>query len=91
MILAILACKIREASIILSVYNKFCRALRERERDVCARAEQKLSRQMWRETDVCARAEQKLSRQTGRERDVCARAEHKLSRQRGRERDVCAC
>ncbi len=43
---------------------------------VCARAEQKLSRQTGRERererDVCARAEQKLSRQTGRERDVCA-------------------
>ncbi len=40
------------------------------ERDVCARAEQKLSRRGEREREVCARAEQKLSR--CRERCVCA-------------------
>ncbi len=47
----------------------------ERERGVCARAEQKLSRCGERERGVCARAEQKLSRCGERERGVCARGE----------------
>ncbi len=87
MILAILACKIREASNIISVFKliKFCSSL--------PRAEQKLSRyrerERERERDVRACPEQKLNRRSDaeREKDVCVRAEQKLSRQTERERE----
>ncbi len=63
----------------------------ERERCVCARAEQKRSRR--REICVSARAEQKL-KQTQRERDVWVRALNRnwsRRRERESEREVCVC
>ncbi len=66
MILAILACKIREASNIISVFNwiKLCSSL------PCA--EQKLSRQTERERARCVCMRWTETEQTLRERDVCA-------------------
>ncbi len=60
----------------MRVLNRNCADV-ERERDVYARAKQKLSRRGERERE--------------RERGVYARAEQKLSRRGERERCVCAC
>ncbi len=62
---------------------------REREREVCARAEQKLRRRGERERErcVCARAEQKLSRCGERERGV--RACWTETEKTRREREMC--
>ncbi len=64
---------------------------RERERDVCARAEQKLSRCREREREMCVRALNRNWAGAERgEREMCvAHAEQKLSRCREREREMC--
>ncbi len=89
MILAILACKIGEASNIISVFKwiKFCSSL--------LRAEQKLSRYRERERCSCVpwtETEQTVRRRE-RERCVCAcwTETEQTVRRRERERGECAC
>ncbi len=107
MILAILACKIREASNIISLFNwiKLCSSLprveqklsRRREREVCVRVLNRNWADAERERGVCVRvlnrnwADAEREREREREVCVCARAEQKLSRCREREREVCVC
>ncbi len=93
MILAILACKIREASNIIYVFNwiKLCSSLpqmqRERERCVCARNEQKLSRRGEREMCVSV-----LNRNwADAERQRCVSVLNRNWAERERERCVWVC
>ncbi len=65
---------------------------REREREVCVRAEQKLSRCRERGRCVCAlNRNEQTDGEREREGEVCVHAEQKLSRAVQREICVCVC
>ncbi len=80
MILAILACKLREASSIMSVFNliKLCSSL--------PRVEQKLSICGEREREMCVRLRSRCG-----EREMCVPVLNRNGADRERERGVCAC